>query len=112
MVDADKLTADSELITSIVSLVKSCRMKHRSGCCAPDCNECISRFFNNFNPNLAPTVEAEPVQHGRWIEIWGGDYECSLCHSIFENGGSYKYILHCFKYCPNCGAKMDGGKSK
>ena len=50
----------------------------------------------------------EPVQHGQWEKIWGGDYLCSLCHSIFSDDGSYKYVPNCFKYCPNCGAKMNG----
>lgn len=54
----------------------------------------------------APTVEAEPVVHGRWLD--GGktffgeqkNYICSNCHS---HTGIVK-----FNYCPNCGAKMDG----
>lgn len=112
LIDADKLTAESKLIISIVSLVKSCHMKHKSGCFTPDCNECMSRFFNHFHSHLAPTVDADPVQHGQWDKIWGGDYSCSLCHSIFSDDDSYKYVLNNFKYCPNCGAKMDGSESK
>ena len=53
-----------------------------------------------------PTVEAEPVVHGRWLD--GGktffgeqkNYICSNCHS---HTGIVK-----FNYCPNCGAMMDG----
>ena len=55
-----------------------------------------------------PTVDAVKVVHGRWVqcfEDWrkqmGGD-ECSLCG--FQIYGSVSY----FKYCPHCGAKMDG----
>lgn len=51
----------------------------------------------------APTVDAAPVVHGEWIEL----------HE--ENGhevGTCSYCRHVRivdNYCPNCGAKMDGG---
>ena len=56
-----------------------------------------------------PTIEAEPVKHGRWIDAYP-DIEpnpmfmygiCSECG--FEQGIS-KYL----KYCPDCGAYMRG----
>ena len=48
-----------------------------------------------------------PVRHGRWIEqekyTFGTMYDCSICDNrILDNG-------HSWNYCPNCGAKMDGG---
>ena len=46
-----------------------------------------------------PAADVAPVVHGRWISH-KGYCECNLCHNLF---GSY------FNYCPNCGAKMDGG---
>ena len=58
-------------------------------------------------------VDVAPVRHGRWIDAYP-DIEpnpmfmygiCSECG--FEQGIS-KYL----NYCPNCGAKMDGGDSK
>lgn len=51
----------------------------------------------------APTIDAEPVRHGLWIEIGadkhgrGGIQKCTACD------GTYPYRC---KYCPNCGAKM------
>lgn len=44
----------------------------------------------------APTIEAEPIKHGRWIII-DGEVVCSECceHNLETN------------YCPNCGARMD-----
>ena len=86
LIDADKLTEDSDLIISIVGLVKKCHMKHKSGCCAPDCNECISRFFNNFNPNLVPTVGKESI--------------CSKCGSEFYES------VDKYGYCPYCGLTL------
>lgn len=53
----------------------------------------------------APTIEAEPVRHGKWI--WEEQvYNCSVCsHKAYGN------ILECmdgtYKYCPNCGARME-----
>ena len=54
-----------------------------------------------------PTIEAEPVRHGRWGEL---DYDfnedkytrpCSNC--------GYKSMEYLKHYCPNCGAKMESG---
>ena len=48
----------------------------------------------------------EEVMNGDWIVLrdWQGNgFECSHCaRLIAENEMPYK-----FKYCPNCGAKMD-----
>jgi len=54
-----------------------------------------------------PTVDAEPLIHGYWrgkpilgfCTVW-----CSVCGEPYlENDGRWRY-------CPNCGAKMDGTK--
>ena len=45
-----------------------------------------------------PTID--PVKHGRWV--------CGCCDQC-------GYILHSTgltNYCPNCGAKMDGGEDE
>ena len=59
--------------------------------------------------HLAPTIDAEPVRHGQWIED-GPRWVCSYCGTEFndeieflEGYGDY-YMPH---YCPHCGAKMD-----
>lgn len=58
----------------------------------------------------APTIDAVVVVHGRWkqcFEDWRhqieGD-ECSACGFQHYGIGIDHYL-----YCPNCGAKMDGG---
>lgn len=54
------------------------------------------------------TVDAAPVVRGKWercVEDWREQIEgdaCSLCG--FEHYGAR------YNYCPNCGAKMDGGR--
>ena len=55
-----------------------------------------------------PAADVAPVRHGRWIEhkhfnhdhYIDSTYECSECN-VEEPLTS--------DYCPNCGAKMDGG---
>jgi hypothetical protein len=82
-----------------------------------------------------PTVDAVEVVHGRWILTaheeyvnyrWNVTAECSECHH--DKGEVYAGFFTGFKtdvardivlehaesvkldnYCPNCGAKMDGG---
>ena len=54
----------------------------------------------------APTIEAEPVRHGRWRDYSMDSYTCSNCkYTVPKDDYGYKY-----PYCPHCGAKMDGDK--
>jgi hypothetical protein len=59
--------------------------------------------------NNMPTIEAEPVLHGRWIFIGeetmydGWTYrkhKCTECDFV---------TVEAKNFCPNCGAKMDFG---
>ena len=50
----------------------------------------------------APTIDAEPVRHGRWIHDINNLYGCSEC--LGRETMSQKKLK---PYCPNCGAKMD-----
>ena len=53
----------------------------------------------------APTVDAEPVLHGKWIEKEkDGFLHCSNCGYVRIGIP----IMFNFEYCPKCGAKMDG----
>ena len=60
-----------------------------------------------------PTVDAVPVVHGDWTAIeddWNEEtiYQCSVCKEEFVTiDGTPPENL--WNYCPNCGAKMDGG---
>ena len=56
----------------------------------------------------APTVEAEPVKHGKWIvnnetKEWVTIY-CDQCHDGMWNRKDDPFPNYCF----NCGARMDG----
>ena len=57
-----------------------------------------------------PAADVVPVRHGYWIEQenWTTDdyyYTCSACGEDYNTiDGTPDY-----NFCPNCGAKMDGG---
>lgn len=63
----------------------------------------LSRFVKK-----QPAVDAVPVVHGKWIAYLDGEhlmperyYKCSVCG---DKGHRFRR-----NYCPECGAKMDGG---
>lgn len=63
----------------------------------------------------APTIEAEPVRHGRWIDgadSFGAERGkfrvCSWCNTCFPRDDAIVPPAY-WQGCPNCGAKMDGG---
>ena len=53
-----------------------------------------------------PAADVAPVVHGRWIALHDEFCTCSIC----------KYPVYLMwdqtNYCPNCGAKMDGGADR
>ena len=51
----------------------------------------------------APAADVAPVVHAQWIEDWSGIIICPECKR------GYNLITKYTHYCPNCGAKMDGG---
>lgn len=70
-----------------------------------------------------PAADVTPVVHGLWMPIresemtgWDpavagrdpiGGYICSVCKEEAVYDCNDEFVLS--KYCPNCGAKMDGG---
>ena len=57
----------------------------------------------------APTVDAVPVVRGRWEQDADGDWYCTNCDEAVAICDSGKNRTYHKPYCPNCGAKMDGG---
>lgn len=54
----------------------------------------------------APAVDVVKVKHGKWEKANScvfPVFKCSLCGLSVATGKTY--------YCPNCGAKMDGGNN-
>lgn len=72
---------------------------------AESCKPITDRIIDSL-----PAADVEPVRHGRWLkcfEDWRQQIEGSKCSACgFEYYGTG---ISRFRYCPNCGAKMDGG---
>lgn len=77
--------------------------KHTIG--VMDANADINRIISEI-----PAADVVEVKHGEWIEketLYDVYYDCSVC------GESFCFIEgkpteNLYKYCPNCGAKIDG----
>ena len=60
-------------------------------------------------------------RHGKWLDFYNNfsTAECSICGNCFETtiDGEISRVLfegfkQAYKFCPNCGAKMDGKETK
>ena len=72
---------------------------------SPAQNEMLNRIKTDII--RAPAADVAPVVHGKWGDngIAGSMLvKCSVCG--FDCGANS------FSYCPNCGAKMDGGNGR
>lgn len=114
MTNGDRIRAmtDEELAESDELLSGLCNVLHGQGypCEANTCRECLIKWLGS------PEKEAAPVVHGQWIigvDDDDFDVKCSKCEwtDIFEVAGiaAVERIAKTMHYCPNCGAKMDGG---
>lgn len=59
-----------------------------------------------------PAADVAPVVHGKWIVRFDGPYNrrrCYCSHCGRHNGVGGIAQNQEKPYCPNCGAKMDGG---
>ena len=57
----------------------------------------------------APTIDVTPVRHGRWVSV---PHKLARVCSVCNRDEPYKFAdidADVYDYCPNCGAKMDGG---
>ena len=69
------------------------------------CEECVVKD--------APTVDAVPLRHGRWITTSGEFFPGSnqfLCYSHKHEECGFQYVdmnENGYDYCPNCGCMMD-----
>lgn len=55
--------------------------------------------------------DVAPVRHGMWEDYEENTWQCSECGELFylEDGTPQENE---YRYCPNCGAKMDGERSE
>ena len=88
------------------------------------CVPCVGSCEKDYEPLTCllaqePSIDAVPVVYGRWEETDWREYDaqsgetirypkaalaCTNCRCAFK-----KDALWSRNYCPNCGAKMDGG---
>jgi hypothetical protein len=61
----------------------------------------VSRLLDKLQK--VPASDVAPVVHAQWIEDGSGIIICPECKR------GYNLIAKYTHYCPNCGAKMDGG---
>lgn len=72
--------------------------------------ETIRDYINGVAKKLRELPSAE--RRGRWIKD-KNLYKCTACNDLLTVAGwadciPEKQIYTAFKYCPNCGAKMEG----
>ena len=57
-----------------------------------------------------PAADVAPVVHGEWereLDVHDEPfYQCSVCGECFDSNRDSTHEV--FKYCPDCGARMDG----
>lgn len=100
------------LIDADVLQRKICGAK--CGCEYEDCGNEGDCEFAHFI-FWAPTVDAEPVRHGKWVDktVWLRGvglcrYECSYCGYVVDSKPGSRGSGKGGKYCDECGAKMVG----
>lgn len=78
---------------------------------------CNNRYCNKQScPILnAPAADVQEIKHGEWKSFHSqdtlyGSYYCSACGHEQDIGMIIPLTTE-FKYCPSCGAKMDGGNN-
>ena len=75
---------------------------------ANDADSCESDYLREIIESV-PAADVAPVVHGRW----DGD-NCTACKlpwkwNMVQDADDWGYFDPMPDYCPNCGAKMDGG---
>lgn len=79
----------------------------RYGCVPAVCTTTINGEYLDDVLDRQPTIDAEPVRHGKWerkrANLAYNIYTCSNCG--FEQWEHTGVGLD-WNYCPNCGAKM------
>lgn len=61
----------------------------------------------------AEVEDVAPVIHAIWGKMRGGPAVCTNCKNWYGNakGKTDQRFYQKFRYCPFCGAKMDGGEN-
>ena len=87
---ADYISREA-LIERLGRNLAACNPGTFSEACYKDTIETVRNF---------PAADVAPVRHARLVDDGGFFFRCSECDGLFPFGGNF---------CPNCGARMDGG---
>lgn len=74
------------------------------------CNICELTYYRN-GYIKSPAAEVVEVRHGEWLKTNSrlAEMTCSLCGFTYYG----EHDVECMSaFCPECGAKMDGERSK
>ena len=81
-----------------------------------ECKACGEWFGTATPQDLCPTCEralkrlgvyVAPVRHGKWINAYISGVHHLRCSECGEYTEATWHASFDYKYCPNCGAKMD-----
>ena len=93
---------------------KICYMRETCNDVEEQIREFIEEQIREFGcRNFISRADVQEIKHGEWKSFHSKDtlygaYYCSACgHG--QDIGMVVSLTTEFKYCPNCGAKMDGG---
>ena len=70
---------------------------------------CFSDMISAYDVIMLPAADVAPVRHGRWVSV---PHKLARVCSVCNRDEPYKFAdidADVYDYCPNCGAKMDGG---
>lgn len=118
----------AKLLNEMEHECENCEFRDSDGYECEECDYAHAMLY----VKAQKAIKMQPVKHGRWKPAKNGDEEylylstilgipvedlpkyayCSECHFSFATNGvdkTGKALIHkaVYKYCPNCGAKMD-----
>ena len=92
---------------AINTVCEGCNDQYEDEPCEPSCCSIRERL------QTIPAADVAEVRHGEWIKNESASakhvepiFYCSSCRNMEAWGAAERDE---YNYCPNCGAKMDGG---
>jgi len=101
-----------ERMIELLKIEHECMRRGAHNECDRDCAKCElvqdDRELDEMYTGVVALLKEQEAKTGKWIPVTNGrgGLECSICHDYapsYQNGTEYLS-----KYCPNCGAKMEG----
>ena len=101
---------DADTLIESMALENAVKWGNKDGYQQDHSYSTLMRYEIKREIDCQPTVDAVPVVHGRWedpqpegVVSWDkrAYAQCSVCKAK-------EYLARKKKYCPNCGARMDG----